>query len=457
MKCSICSAENWYLRTDLNPLKKVGICKECGYISFFVEPEEEEKLLEFYRKDYRSNVTINNLITTNRKLHYIKIFMADFLKDKKNLVCGDVGAATGYIANWLRTIGHKATGCEYTTSFRRFSENYYGIPLTETLEKKHKYDLITIYHVLEHMSQPDVKLKEYRDMLSDNGVIMISVPEWLYELIDLSAFNQLSRKNYFHENHINCFTNQSFRNLLAKCGLKPVKYDRLQYGITVLVEKCEPANIIKENWQEINKKIDTVCKAIDLFVQGKYKEACDEYPVFPDAQLRLVFDAYKKDPERQKDAFNEIESIMPDNLQIKVGKAIWLYQYEKYEEAYNLFKEICKIRPNEDYYVYMAWCLERLGQYRDAMKFHDMAIMINPQKWAECTNWVCAIASKMPAWDEKAEQEIKDQMFQKVKHTVQLNDPVMEPKKELKIEEEKEIKKEIKQDENTESTDWSNT
>ena len=174
MICYVCASDNWYPVTvdrqvpggvpgetkpsPIHSTSKIIVCKNCGNACHEVDVTTEEKLKDFYRKEYRACPDTRNLMTTTRKLNYVMVFLRDFLKDKKGLVIGDVGCATGYLVNAFRQLGHRATGSELTLTYRRFAEHYYGVPVTEELETKHRYDLIVIYHVLEHLMEPDKKL-----------------------------------------------------------------------------------------------------------------------------------------------------------------------------------------------------------------------------------------------------------------------------------------------------------
>jgi 2-polyprenyl-3-methyl-5-hydroxy-6-metoxy-1,4-benzoquinol methylase len=422
MFCYCCDADNWQIRADLNPKSKVHICKGCGNIQHYYDESREHDLLEFYRKDYRGKITKNNLITTTHKLNYIRPFLKEYLDGKKGLICCDIGAATGYFVNFLRGFGHKALGTEYTPSMRRFSEHYYNIPLTEEIETKHKYDFISFYHTLEHMIAPDKKLKKYRDCLKDDGVMFISVPNWLFELEDLSAGGALTIQNYFHENHVCCYTEHSFQNLMNKCELEIIKKDVLTYGLTVLVKKCEPRPIAPQDWQEINTQIDKIKKAIELYAIGKIRDSLEIWPRFAEGWSRLIFDLYRKDEGRQASEFDAAEKALGENCSFSLAKATWHYQYARYEEAYKLFEWVAAHRMNEDVLIYMAWCLENLGQHKDAMNFFTRAHVLNPLKWAECSDFVCSIASKLPAWDEVAREQLKEQLFEKAAPNLELKD-----------------------------------
>jgi len=430
MKCAICEGTDWHWRKDLNPHKEVGICKGCGFVSFKIEEGEEEKIKEFYRNNYRNEPNSGNIITTTRKLNYIKMFLSEWLKDKKNLICADYGAATGYLCDWFRRIGHKATGCELTKGYRRFSEHYYGVPLTEKLETKHKYDIVVFYHTLEHLIAPEEKLNEVLALLQDGGVVMVSVPEWFFELHNLAQIGKLTIDNYFHKNHINCFSRKSAHNLFAKCGFKVIKEDYQTLGQTYLLQKTDkPEEIQKENWEDINKKIDKIKSAIDLFHQKKYKEAKNIWYNFPEAHLNFIFDIIKKDPERQQHELTEImKTELSESVKIITAYAVWCYQNTKYEEALKLLDRAIAIAPNEDMFVYVGWCFDRLGKHPEAMRAFSKAMQINPQKWTECINWMGHSACQMPTWDERAEAEVKEQLFKKANPKINLSDPAMESK-----------------------------
>lgn len=436
MNCCICDQDNWHYRKDLNPEKEVGICKNCGNVFFKIDDGEEEQVKNFYRKSYRKEPGHTNIITTTHKLNYIKLFITDWLKDKKNLVVADIGAATGYLLNWFKTQGHRVTGTELTLTFRRFSEHYYGIPLTEELTEKHKYDLIVFYHTLEHMIAPDKKLMHHRKLLSDDGCMLISVPEWFYLVENLAALGPLSVDNYFHKNHVYCCSRQSFKNLLAKCGLEIVKENYNTYGMTVLVRKLKPGEVgkaktpeqvgkspfVKEDWQKVNSDIDKIKKAIELFQKNKLKEAIDVWYKFPDAHLRLIFDIYKKDPERQKYELDIIVKDMGEIKKVMIGYATWLYQNQRYEEALQNFEKAVNVAPHEDILIFMGWCFERLGRYREAINMFNLAQLMNPVKWSECINWVCKCSCAMPAWDERATEEVKEQLLKKAQPKIELKE-----------------------------------
>lgn len=430
MICYICGKENWHkvmsqVGGKLVPVHRqmtTQICKECGSACHDVDTSKEEEIKQFYRKDYRPKPTVTNLITTTHKQNYIQVFLKDLLQkataEKRQLMVGDVGAATGYLCNFFRQLGHKVTGCELTINYRRMSEHYYGIPLTEELETKHKYDLITVYHVLEHMMKPDEKLAHYASLLAPGGHILIATPEW-FDIIEEAAGVAISDhpdmsgfEHLFHRNHINLFSKTSLQNLFRKCGLQIVKEDFLQYGQTYLLKKREQGQqenwLTKEDWHEVERIMLLQKHAIGLYCQGNYREAYEAYPNFPDAWLSQIFGKSAKDQAKQVDLFEEAEKHVGTNLKFVLSKAQWLDQHGEIAKAISLYSRFLATKPNEDAFVLMGKCLAMVGRNQEAIRAMQIAYAMCPIKWQECSQWILETVSRMPTWDERLLMEAQN-------------------------------------------------
>lgn len=439
MICPICSAdENWHSLKPYNPQRELLICKGCGFVGYRVDPDAEEKMREYYRKEYRPDPTVGNLLTTSNKLQYIDLFLKDFLKEKKDLVCGDVGCATGYLVNFLRKRGHKATGCEYTITYRRFAEHFYGIPITEELTEKHRYDFISIYHVLEHMIEPDKKLAKYVSLLADGGHIMVSTPKWFDVLEEASGtgiindgmdLNAAFCKRYAKD-HINCFSQNSIRRIFAKCGLVVVKENFTQYGQTYLLRRTgvdHPVELLQpEKWEDQLAHIDKERQALQFFIDKKYEQAAELYPKFPEAWMRLIFERYLKSPDKQAEQWKKVEEVLPDNARVRHGHAMWLYQRQDYKSCLNQLEWLMENKPNVEVLMLIGKCLINMGRDHEALPVFSRVAEMHPPHWTEAMNWACRCASRQPSWDERATAEIKEKFFATNKDKIKIEpmDPI---------------------------------
>jgi 2-polyprenyl-3-methyl-5-hydroxy-6-metoxy-1,4-benzoquinol methylase len=414
--------------------KPLMICNDCGNTQLLTEAGEEEKARKFYETEYRSDVGLMNLQTTSRKLGYILAFLKDWIdtipKDKVMNVA-DIGCATGYLLNWFRLQGHRVCGSEWTLLMRRFSENFYGVPvyrdIPEPKDEEHKFDLITLYHVFEHLHEPDEKLKKYVSWLKPEGKIMIATPEW-FDALELSAVPyHMSLYEYFHENHINVFSFKMLNNMFKKCGLKVLKVSRETYGQCFLLEKAPNVKfeIEKEDKQFIKDYFSNADKALQAFHKKQHREAVTHMKKFPVCYVNWVeATSMKKDPDRAIDVWKEGLEACPSSPFLLSRYCFWLYQNQRWEELIEQATKAISMKPAEDVYSLRASAYFTLGKYREAMMDYQTVINMNPATWSQNVAFICKSATSMPNWEEVAEKEIKEQLFQNAK-----------PKMELKVKE----------------------
>lgn len=87
-----------------------------------------------------------------------------------------------------------------------------GVPFKET------FDLITMFHILEHLSEPVTILKKLKKLLAPRGVILIEVPnldDALLKLYKCEAFS------HFHWSfHLFLYNKETLARLFQKIGAK---------------------------------------------------------------------------------------------------------------------------------------------------------------------------------------------------------------------------------------------
>lgn len=414
MRCYVCDSEDkWKKLEGLHSNSLLQICKKCGNLCHEVDVVKRDKMLDYYRKEYRPGPTHKNLLTTTNKLQAMMRFLEGFLKGKKGLLCGDVGAATGYFLFWLRGLGHRVTGSEYTVSFRRVSEHYYQIPLTEELETKHRYDLISMYHVLEHMTDPDKKLEHYRSLLSNDGRMFIATPYWLECIEEQSGFPMQGFDHLFHKDHINVFSKNQLQNLFKKTGLVIEKEDYFSYGQTYLLRAGNKAEIIPDDWQEVEDNVLREKKAMDLFMSGNSREAIKVYPLFPEAHMDLVFRLYGKDPERQTDMIAQLPDRVRNTRKFLQAYIHWLIQYARYDDAMEVLNRFAESRPEGAIFAQVGRVMASQGRHNEAIQCFVTASQLMPTAWSEMQDWALAEAARMPTWDEVATEALKEEIFKR--------------------------------------------
>lgn len=161
-------------------------CVACRLKATFPRPEETEIGRYYASETYISHSdTRKGLI--NRLYHVARIYM---LKQKYRWVTQltsqgqgsllDIGAGTGHFAHFMKEKGWQVTALEPDENARKIALQKLNLQVDplDTLAQlpSQTYDLITLWHVLEHVYNLDAYLKRFRDLLKPGGTLLIAVP-----------------------------------------------------------------------------------------------------------------------------------------------------------------------------------------------------------------------------------------------------------------------------------------
>jgi 2-polyprenyl-3-methyl-5-hydroxy-6-metoxy-1,4-benzoquinol methylase len=171
-------------------------------------------------------------ITLKRKLKLIDSFETS----SKNIL--DVGAGTGDFLKVCQSNSWKVSGIEPSLDARNIAEKK-GIHLQEKLSefKNTKFDVITLWHVLEHVENLSEYILTLHNLLADDGRLIIAVPNF-----------KSNDANYYKEfwaafdvpRHLWHFSQTSISKLFSEVHMVvektiPMKFDG--YYVSLLSEK----------------------------------------------------------------------------------------------------------------------------------------------------------------------------------------------------------------------------
>lgn len=149
---------------------------------------------------------------------------------------------------FLKTLGHDVKGIEPNKGYAEYSIREYGLNVQvgfvqDVMLHEESFDLITIWHVLEHTENPCAVLTKLHTLLKPQGVLVIEVP-------NIEATCQ-SPKSTFHEAHIFNFNTATLQKLAEKAGFAQMELSISADGgnITMFVQK---ASVTTNNKCEIN-------------------------------------------------------------------------------------------------------------------------------------------------------------------------------------------------------------
>jgi len=135
--------------------------------------------------------------------------------ENKNLL--DVGCGDGNFVLMARKNGFEAWGIDKEP---RISNKYISPAAIESFKTGKKYDLITVFHVLEHLKNPLASLSKLSGNLKNGGCLVFEVP-----LIGNLTEKFLKKEYfaYFDKTHVNLWKKQRWLQLIRKAGLTPVR------------------------------------------------------------------------------------------------------------------------------------------------------------------------------------------------------------------------------------------
>lgn len=171
-------------------------------------------------------------ITLKRKLKLINSFQTS----SKNIL--DVGAGTGDFLKVCQNNSWNVFGVEPDLGARNIASKK-EITLQEDLSKieNKKFDVITLWHVLEHVENLEEYISTLNNLLSDNGRLIIAVPN--YKSYDANYYKQFWAA-FDVPRHLWHFSQTSISKLFSKENMiiektLPMKFDA--YYVSLLSEK----------------------------------------------------------------------------------------------------------------------------------------------------------------------------------------------------------------------------
>lgn len=200
-------------------------CAGCGLR--FTDPwPEQSKLKKFYVEEYygdnnlRFNFLVEFLVHSFRMARVKKI-----LKFKPSGRALDVGVGRGLILYELRKKGWEVAGTEQTEKAAFHSRNVLGLnihagDLVDIPLEENSFDVVTFWHVLEHLTDPFSSLEKVRQILKPGGLLILAVP-------NINSFQARAFKgHWFHLDmpyHLFHFSDQWLKGFLEKRGFEKIK------------------------------------------------------------------------------------------------------------------------------------------------------------------------------------------------------------------------------------------
>lgn len=159
----------------------------------------------------------------------------------------DIGSGTGDFLKQAKTNNWNISGVEPNESARKLAQEK-GIYLKQSIEdfKEEKFDVITLWHVLEHLPNLEEAISKLEDLLNSGGTLIIAVPN--YKSYD-ARYYKSNWAAYDVPRHLWHFSRKTMERLFSqKMNLiktKPMIFDSFYVSLLSEKNKTGKQNLIK--------------------------------------------------------------------------------------------------------------------------------------------------------------------------------------------------------------------
>jgi 2-polyprenyl-3-methyl-5-hydroxy-6-metoxy-1,4-benzoquinol methylase len=226
---------------------KIIECKICGFKHLDPIPSDEE-IDDYYKRTYfdqiRQGAKGRNLkhyldggdeadsemqwmnATMYRDVNEI---LSKYLPEGSRKIC-DIGCGSGYFLKYMSRMVWDCVGIEpsenaaYEFQNMRIINSTLDGFLSEYPNYQHFFDVVTLFGVLEHATNPQKMMNAVKKILKTDGIIFINVPN------DFSPFQMAAQENLKMEpwwpgtpDHINYFSIESLQKFLESQGFSVIE------------------------------------------------------------------------------------------------------------------------------------------------------------------------------------------------------------------------------------------
>lgn len=140
----------------------------------------QETRQKYYPKDTylsyadKANGLKETLYLWAKKTH-IQTKLKRIAKVKRPGTLLDFGAGNGAFALGAQAKGWEVTAIDYSETAKKLLTKK-GIPQINEIHQNHKFDVITLWHVFEHLPNPKDHLLKFYESLAPGGILVLALP-----------------------------------------------------------------------------------------------------------------------------------------------------------------------------------------------------------------------------------------------------------------------------------------
>ena len=205
-------------------------CNSCGLV--YLDPVFKDRELNIYYKNLHD---AQSKVTKNESEFYRRIYLRGLKlieRFKKNGSILDIGCSSGFFLDIAGENKWETFGIELNKKESKIAKKNHHVfeQDLKTLKNK-KFDVITMWDVIEHIKDGNKSMKQMRKRLNKNGLIFFQTPN----VNSLAARVMQKKCNVFDGiEHVNLYDFDTMKMLARKNNFKILKFDSVISEIPVI-------------------------------------------------------------------------------------------------------------------------------------------------------------------------------------------------------------------------------
>ena len=161
-------------------------CTGCG-LKFTSDAEDEDSMGAYYQSDKYISHSNTGKGLVNGIYHLVRRYMLrrkrkliETITGKKKGLLLEVGAGTGFFLKAMKKHGWQVTGTEKNPEAQKFAKDKFNLELKDPEAifrlNSEGFDVITLWHVLEHIHKINENIEAFCRLLKPDGKLIIAIP-----------------------------------------------------------------------------------------------------------------------------------------------------------------------------------------------------------------------------------------------------------------------------------------
>ena len=235
-KCILCKHSKFALISNqVRDSKKHKIirCLKCNHMQLYPIPtfNDEKKFYDENLQEKNIN-DVSSIKRARRKMMPDNTRRAELVSKiitKRSRIL-EIGSGHGFFLDIMKKNGYNVTGFEISKEKRKYSKKVTKVPvldinINEKTPTAKPFDIVVLFHTLEHIIDPITLLKNIKKLLKPKGKVLVEVPNCDDFHLGLNKFY---KEFYWERAHIHYFNSKSLKTVINLGGFKGIKITGVQ-------------------------------------------------------------------------------------------------------------------------------------------------------------------------------------------------------------------------------------